>query len=185
MQACNRKRLVRQVDAGDRSTRARHRFGEDSAATSDVERPLAGETAATLLDVVESQRVDVVKRLEIASGIPPAMRESAELGELGRIGIDHDASIKRYRTGSLILQAFLPHPRAGGQLETVEQRECAVADETLSRDPHVGHLIAANHVDEVGDRIVTGRVLELSEANGDRIGLLARHERSDGGVETE
>ena len=93
MQACNRKRLVRQVDAGDRSTRARHRFGEDSAATSDVERPLAGETAATLLDVVESQRVDVVKRLEIASGIPPAMRESAELGELGRIGVKHRTSI--------------------------------------------------------------------------------------------
>src|SRR5438876_10041703 len=93
MQACNRKRLVRQVDAGDRSTRARHGFGEDSAATSDVEGPLAGETATTLLDVVESQRVDVVKRLEIAAGIRPAMRESDELGELGRIGAQHRRSV--------------------------------------------------------------------------------------------
>src|SRR5947207_6813829 len=93
MQACNRKRLVRQVDGGVRSTRACHRLGEDSAATSDVERPLAGETAATLLDVGESHRVDVVKRLEIASGIPPAMRESAELGELRRIGVEHRTSI--------------------------------------------------------------------------------------------
>ena len=39
------------------------------------------------LDVREAQRVDLVQRAELARGVPPAVRERAELGQLGRIDV--------------------------------------------------------------------------------------------------
>ena len=41
------------------------------------------------IDPVEPKRVDPVQRPEFALGVPPAMRQFAELGELLRVGIDH------------------------------------------------------------------------------------------------
>jgi hypothetical protein len=80
VQAGHTQRLVGEIDAGHRRASFAHGFGEQAAATTDVEHALAGELALTV-DPVQAQRVDVMQRLEIAARIPPAMRKLAEFLE--------------------------------------------------------------------------------------------------------
>src|SRR5262249_33700707 len=82
------ERLVAEIDAYDGCAGGRHRFSKDAAAASDVDDPLAGETACHPLEPVESQWIDPVQRTEHAAvGIPPVMGERGELGEFARVEI--------------------------------------------------------------------------------------------------
>ena len=65
-----------------------HAFGQYAATAADIDDRLAAETDA-LVDVIETQRIDIVQRLEVARGIPPLVREFAELGQFGGIKIIH------------------------------------------------------------------------------------------------
>src|SRR4029078_6738075 len=69
-----------------------HRFGKDAAAAAHVENGLASEAAALRCDIAEAQRVDVVQGLELAGRIPPAVGDSAEFGEFGRVRVIDDFS---------------------------------------------------------------------------------------------
>src|SRR5215470_13049641 len=95
MKLSHPERFLRQVDARYLRAGLGHRLGEDSAPTANVENFLIVESAAALRDVVESQRIDVVERLELAARVPPAMRQCAELGEFRRIGVDGWAHWRR------------------------------------------------------------------------------------------
>ena len=77
---------LRQIDAGDHRALARRGLGEDAAAAADVEHRLAGELRDAV-DPRQAQRVDLVQRTEFAGRVPPAVRELAELLQLGRIGV--------------------------------------------------------------------------------------------------
>ena len=59
---------------------------EDAAAAADVEHALARERREAV-DPGEAQRIELVQRPELALRVPPAVRELAELRELGRIGV--------------------------------------------------------------------------------------------------
>ncbi len=80
------ERLGSEVDAEHVGTTARHRVGKDAAAAADVEDALALQRREAI-DPVEAQRIDLMQRPEVALGIPPAVGEVAELGELARVGI--------------------------------------------------------------------------------------------------
>jgi hypothetical protein len=54
--------------------------------TSSTRLPASVQMA---VDPVQAQGVDVVQRLEIAAGIPPAMRKLAEFLEFALVGVDH------------------------------------------------------------------------------------------------
>src|SRR2546427_3009374 len=88
MQSRHRERLVGEIDAEYLGAGGRHRFGENASPTADVEGVLPLEAPAAARDIVQTQWIDVVQRLEVAGWIPPAMRQRAELRELGRVGVE-------------------------------------------------------------------------------------------------
>ena len=88
MQSRHRERLVGEIDPEYLGAGSRHRFGENASPTADVEGLFPFEAATAARDIVQTQWVDVVQRLEVAGWIPPAMRQRAELGELGRVGVE-------------------------------------------------------------------------------------------------
>jgi len=90
MQFGHAQRFRRQVDTQHVRSLARHRIGQDAAAATDVQRRLALQ-AAEAVDPVQSQGIDLVKRLEFTFGIPPAVGQLAELLELFCIDIRHGA----------------------------------------------------------------------------------------------
>src|SRR4051812_142125 len=88
------QRFLGEIDAGHRGAARRHRFGEDAAAATDIEHPLAGERRA-LVDPAQAQRVDVVQRPEFALRVPPPVRELVNLLDLGRAGLPARVSQKK------------------------------------------------------------------------------------------
>ena len=86
MQLRDLERLFGEVDARHRGAQPRHRLGEDAAAAAHVEHALARERREAV-DPGEAQRVELVQRPELALRVPPAVRELAEFGELGGIGV--------------------------------------------------------------------------------------------------
>ncbi len=62
-------------------TPARHAFGQEAAAATDVENLMTGEAGACL-DVVEPGGIEVVKRPELAIRVPPAWRRRIEFRDL-------------------------------------------------------------------------------------------------------
>ena len=83
MQLRDLERLVGEIDAGDLRAALRHALGEYAAAAADVEHVFAAQRGASV-DVIQSQRIDIVQRLEIAGGVPPVMGEFAEFGDFSR-----------------------------------------------------------------------------------------------------
>src|SRR5271165_884453 len=93
---------------------------------------------------------------------------------------------RQYRpVGSAILQSVLPEACAGGQIGGVEQGERAGPDPRLPRNPYVADLVASDDMEQVRQRIVTGRMLERGEVDGDGVGLLAGYERTDFALQAE
>ncbi|MPN01134.1 hypothetical protein SDC9_148337 [bioreactor metagenome] len=88
VQLGNAERLFGKINAGDVGSTCRHAFGEQSAATADIEDTLAGQADCTI-DPVKAQRVDVVQRLEFAVRVPPAVGKFSKFVEFGLIGVEH------------------------------------------------------------------------------------------------
>ena len=66
---------------------------DERASATDVEDAPPAQTGDAV-NVVETQRIDVVQRLEFGAGIPPAVRELAEFLEIERIDVDHRFGIR-------------------------------------------------------------------------------------------
>jgi hypothetical protein len=94
MQTRHTERFVGEINPGHRRSPVAHAFGEQTATATDVKHPLAGERAEAV-DPVKAQWVDVVQWLEVAAGIPPAMRKLAEFLEFALVRIDHDVWVIR------------------------------------------------------------------------------------------
>ncbi|MNC89875.1 hypothetical protein D3C83_58800 [compost metagenome] len=80
--------LFSQVDSRHHGAARGHRLGQDAAPAADVEDALAFEARDSIY-VIQAQRIDVVQRLELGAGVPPAVGELAEFVELGGIDVDH------------------------------------------------------------------------------------------------
>ncbi len=86
MQARDRDRFRREVDAQHPGAPARHSLGQQAAAATHVEDLQAGK-AGTCLDVVEPGWIEVVKRPEIAVRVPPVRRRGVEFRDLRGIHV--------------------------------------------------------------------------------------------------
>ena len=86
MDAGHREGGLGHVDGCDRGALARHGLRQDPAAAADVEHALPCEPDA-LVDVMQACRVDVVEWLEVALGIPPAIRQGLEASDLGGVNV--------------------------------------------------------------------------------------------------
>ncbi len=86
VELCDRKRGFAHVDPGHGRATGRHALREDPAAASHVQHGFVCEPGV-LVDIVQPQRIDVMKRLELAARIPPAVGELLELGDLGLIDV--------------------------------------------------------------------------------------------------
>src|SRR5690554_5922119 len=69
------------VDAGYVGTTQGHAFRQQTATTANIQYFLACQLYP-LVDVVQAQGIDVVKRLELAAGVPPAAGQCFKLGNL-------------------------------------------------------------------------------------------------------
>ncbi|MOA41418.1 hypothetical protein D3C78_1633760 [compost metagenome] len=81
VQPGNLQRLGAHVQPGDLCAFARHAFRQNAAAAAHVEDGFVKNAAGTLQDVVQTQRVDTVQRLEFTFQIPPARGHGLELGD--------------------------------------------------------------------------------------------------------
>jgi hypothetical protein len=86
VQLCDLQGLVSQVNAEHMGAPARHRFGQDATAASDVHHVLALD-ARELVDPVQAQGVDLVQGSEFAVRIPPFVGQVAEFGEFLGVGV--------------------------------------------------------------------------------------------------
>ena len=86
MQACHGEWRFTHVDTGHRSAAVRHGFGQNAAATADVEHGLAFETGACI-DIVKAQWIDFMQRLELTVRIPPAGGELFKFADFGVIDV--------------------------------------------------------------------------------------------------
>ena len=76
-----------EIDAKHFGTAPGHGVRQDAPAASDIHDALAGE-AHMPLDPVQTQRIDLMKRAELAFGIPPFVGQITELGKFLRISVD-------------------------------------------------------------------------------------------------
>ena len=83
--------LVGEVDAGDLGAPGSHGFGQDAAAAADIDDLLAGNAGVGIYPV-EAQGIDLVERLELGFGVPPAVGEVTEFLQFGGIGVHETAS---------------------------------------------------------------------------------------------
>ena len=86
VQPSDGKRGFRHVDTGDRCAASCHGFGENAAATADVDN-LAALQVDRLSNPVQPQRIDLVQRPEVPRRVPPPGSQCVEFGNLCRIGI--------------------------------------------------------------------------------------------------
>ena len=78
------RRVCGEIDAQHHGATPRHRVSRDAAATAHIEDLLARE-CRQLVDPVEPQRVDLMKRFELAVRVPPAVGQFTEFREFLRI----------------------------------------------------------------------------------------------------
>src|SRR5688572_26723631 len=90
MQLRHLERFVREVYSRHTRTAGSHGFAQDPSATADVHDAFPSQ-ASDFLDVAQPQWIDIVKRLEFALGVPPAVRQLAELLQFARIDVLHHA----------------------------------------------------------------------------------------------
>jgi len=86
MQPGHGQRRFPHVDAGHRCAAPRHALGQDAAPAADIQYGFPGQADA-LVNPVQAQRIDVVKRLEFRIRIPPAAGQRLEFGDFGRVDI--------------------------------------------------------------------------------------------------
>ena len=111
---------VAHVYAGYLGATRRHGLGKDAAAAAHIQHRLAIEPRQPV-DVVEPQGVDVVQRLELAVGVPPAMRELVEFFEFERIDVAHGRIKFLKVVRPICVNAILP------PFSTVNADPCAAA----------------------------------------------------------
>lgn len=66
---------------------------DDAAAAADIDDLLAGNAGVGIYPV-EAQGIDLVERLELGFGVPPAVGEVTEFLQFGGIGVHETASGK-------------------------------------------------------------------------------------------
>nr|GFD22563.1 hypothetical protein [Tanacetum cinerariifolium] len=105
-----------------------------------------------LVDPVDPQGVDVVKRLEFTVAIPPAMGQGLEFGDFGVVDVTHVVSSKTefgVRHGFGFSDALAPGIGGAGQRFFVHAGQALVLQQGLAGHPHVGNAIATRRVNKL------------------------------------
>jgi len=87
VRACHGDSALRKINTEDACAFLCQCFAQQAATATNVQYLRAMETG-TSPNVVDAQRIDVVKCLQWSIRIPPVVRDRLELGELRRIQID-------------------------------------------------------------------------------------------------